>query len=160
MSSHLLDSATGSPPSQDSDDQEWLLIQQNMQAAVSLRTNLDTGLDDFGAIDDECVRAITFNSPGGASSTGTNYDEVILLRRSIELDEQAEYIDDYQTAMEGNFALMFAEATLRRLNARRIQKRELDLYELIDSLNLPDCPYCQWGERLEAAIVSAMTRTQ
>jgi hypothetical protein len=157
-SSHLLDSATSSPPSQDSDDQEWLLIQQNMQAAVSLGTSVDP--NDFGVIDDECVRAITFNSPGEASSTRTHLDEVVLRRRSMELSEEAEYIDDYQTTMEGNFALMFAEVTLRRMNVRRIQKRELDLYELIDSLNLPDYPYSQWGERLEAAIINAITRTQ
>jgi hypothetical protein len=38
-----------------------------------------------------------------------------------------------QLAMEGHCA----EFTKRRLNAKRAQKKELDVYDLIDSLNLP-----------------------
>jgi hypothetical protein len=77
-----------------------------------------------------------------------------LMRQSAELDEELSFIEDYKTSLEGNFALAFAEVTLRRLNARRIHKRELGLYAIIDGLSLPDYPYVQWAGRLEEAITA------
>jgi hypothetical protein len=145
-----------SPGSQESPDREWLLIQQGMQAASMMQTDVDPGLDE--PIEDGIVRAITFNSPDARSigASSRQQEELSLLRQSAELDDESSFIEDYKASMEGNFALVFAEVTLRRLNARRVQKRELDLYTMIDGLNLPDHPYAQWAARLEEAIVSAM----
>jgi hypothetical protein len=144
--------------SQDSDDQEWVRIQQQVQAAALIMGDLDGQVEELLTGDEECVRAITFDSPH-ETNLGQQH-EVALLRRSMELDEESQYIDEYLSSMEGNFALMFAEITLRRMNAKRVVKRNIDLYELIDSLNLPDYPQSQWGERLEAAIFNAMRSGQ
>jgi hypothetical protein len=157
LNSRLLDSGE-SPLSQDSDDQEWLRIQQRVQAAALVRSDMDGEVEELFTGDEECVCAITFDSAHGAN-LGQQH-EVALLRRSMELDEETQYIDDYVSSMEGNFALMFAEITLRRMNAERVVKRNIDLYDLIDSLNLPDYPQSQWGERLEAAIFIAMRSAQ
>jgi hypothetical protein len=150
------------PLSPDSGDDDWLNIQRGVSAAARLRAEIDTEVSALVADDDAdgCRRAITFTSPDtrklSLGAINTQREEVSLLRQSMELDEEAQYIEDYRAAMEGHFAVMFAEVTKRRLNAKRAEKKEFDVYELIDSLNLPDFPYTQWAERIESAIITAM----
>jgi hypothetical protein len=137
-------------------------MQQNIAAAARMRQDVDGEMEALlgDEDEDECRRAITFTSPGtrklSLGTITTQREEVGLLRRSMELDEEAQFTEDYQSAMEGHFAVMFAETTKRRLNAKRAEKKELDVYELIDSLNLPEFPYTEWGERIEIAVVDAM----
>jgi hypothetical protein len=139
-----------------------LNIQRDIAAAAQLRAEIDVEVDSLIAEEDAdvCRRAITFTSPDrrklSLGTINTQREEVSLLRQSMALDEEAQDIDDYRSAMEGHFAVVFAEVTKRRLNAKRVQEKELDIYELIDSLNLPDFPYTQWAERIENAIVTAM----
>jgi hypothetical protein len=133
-----------------------------MAQANQLGHELQNDLDEF-LLDEEydpCVRAITFDSPENRKlSIGTLIDqreEVSLLKRSAELDAERDFIEEYHASMEGNFALAFAEITKRRINCRRIAKKEFDVYELIDSLNLPEFPYLQWPAMIEDAIIRIM----
>jgi hypothetical protein len=80
----------------------------------------DEDVEQLSTDDEECVRAITFDSPHKVN-IGEQH-EIVLLRRSMELDDESQDIEDYVSSMEGNFVLMFAEITLRRMNVKRVVK--------------------------------------
>lgn len=141
-------------------DREWMRIQETMKEVNQLNLELQNEMPGvFFDPDEDCCRAITFDSPdreqGNRNPAVDQHEDVNLLRRSIELDEDNAEIEDYQVAMEENFMLMFAEITLRRLNAKRKCKKQIDIYEFVHSLNLRQYPHIQWANVLEDSICQA-----
>ena len=144
-------------------DREWMRIQQSMQEVNALNEELQNEfVYAFADHDDDCVRAITFDSPDRKPLDMDELDhqreEVYLLKRSLEIDEDNAAIADYIAAMQENFALMFAEVTLRRLNARKRLKTELDIQKFVASLNLGQYPPVQWANVLEHSICQAVVK--
>jgi hypothetical protein len=58
--------------------------------------------------------------------------------------------------LEGSFAVMFAEITLRRLNAKGVQKKRIDPDHFVNRVDLPDFPYTLWSDMIEKAVVEVM----
>lgn len=148
-------------PTADSADDDWDLIQMGMQEVSKLTKEVDEEFDNVMYDDDEdCVKALTFNSPGKhRMSLGTieqEREKVNLLKRSVELDEEDEFMDDYITAMNQNFMLMFTEVTKRRLNLSNGTNKDVDLYAIINSVHLEDQPVVEWASILEKAVEKAM----
>lgn len=142
-----------SPMSVCSNDAEWEEIQDQLRAVSEMGSDLNRELEDG----DDCVRAITFD--GHRPSLGSiakQREEVDVLKRSLELDEEAAFIDDYIASMEENFALTMAHLTMRRVNHIHGTHIELDVYELLNCLNLPDHPYTEWGQMIEQAVTTTM----
>jgi hypothetical protein len=79
------------------------------------------------------------------------------LRQSVELRDEEQFIADCQAALEGSFAVMFAEITLRRLNAKGVQKKRIDPDHFVNRLDLPDFPYTLWSDMIEKAVVAVMS---
>ena len=145
-----------SPMSPGSTDAEWAQIQEQLRAVSQMGDELNKEIEND---EDDCFRAITFESSGHRPSLGSiakQRAEVEMLKRSLELDEESQFIDDYRVAMEENFVLMMAQLTVRRLNHMHGTHKELDLCEIINAMNLPDHPYTEWGRIIEQAVTTAM----
>lgn len=145
----------------DSADEDWAMIQRSMNETSILNREMEEEFENAMYDDDEeCVKALTFNSPDKhRMSLGTieqEREKINLLKRSAELDDEDEFIDEYVTAMNQNFMLMFTEITKRRLNVNREVKKEIDIYEIINSVCLEDQPVVEWASILEKTIEEAM----
>ena len=80
-----------------------------------------------------------------------------LMKQSIALDSEIEYLNSTMDEMETNFKRLFAEATYRRLRMEyRIEHgkeaRKFNYHAVVKKLPLQDHPHVEWATMIEEAI--------
>lgn len=145
-----------------SSDAEWARIENNILENNRLAAELEEEIRGFEEEDMSIVRALTFDSPLkkrlSLSTIQSQKEELALVKRSMELDEEIEFLDANLDAIEENFKSMFVEITTKRALAILAKKTDnpklpvIDCYQLLEDLNLTDRPYIEWAAAIEKAI--------
>lgn len=80
---------------------------------------IEGDLDDLHDNEVEVVKALIFASPYSSNTIAyTNLvkkEEIELVKRSIQIDEEIDILNDYVGQAERNFKKMFLETTKRRI---------------------------------------------
>lgn len=148
-----------------SSDGEWARIEKNLEENQKITAELENEIKQLDDDDNSFVRALTFDSPPkkrSLSEIQSQKEELELIRRSMELDEEMEVLDATLDAIEENFKMMYAEITIKRAMAKLARKTEspkfnvINYFQLIEDLNLYDQPYIQWASLIEKAVFDKM----
>ena len=91
----------------------------------------------------------------------TQREELDLVRQSMELDDELEYLNAYIDSMQENFKIMFGEVTAKQCideftekNKRR--PKSINYYSIIEKLDLFSYPPVEWGLRIKDAIMNSL----
>lgn len=144
MNARLLGSST----SDASSDGEWAAIQNNIAETEKLCEELD---EEMGFL----MPNIESSKRMSLGTIAAKRQEIEKARRSLELDDELEYLSNYIDAMEANFKRMFINITKERLAIENPDKF-IDADCALDALDLHSHPYIEWPDIIEQAIVSRM----
>ncbi|OHS94127.1 hypothetical protein TRFO_39698 [Tritrichomonas foetus] len=91
----------------------------------------------------------------------THREELELVKKSMELDDEIEYLNAFIDAMEENFKTMFGEVTAKRLISEFEEKngrkpKTFNYYDVIDNIDLHVYPYVEWANKIEQAIAEKL----
>ena len=159
-------------PGNSSSDGEWAKFQAALneskeQSKMLEESDSDISFDDGD--DDDVARVLTFESSPVKSplkkrmSIGTinnERNEIALMKRDIELDEEIADLNAQQDAMEDAFRWMFSEITQQRIRAEMAAKgkktKNVNVNERIASLDLENVDHIEWATLLEQTIEKYM----
>ena len=145
-------------------DMEWTKLQKELEE----NKKYDEIFDELEVEDFDCVRELNFGSPNMKKSSlndiSMKREELQLMKKALELDEEVEFLLISKDAMEENFKTMFAEITYERIaEEQRSQfkkpKPPTFLYSLIQELELineEENDILSWASKIEEKIEEEM----
>lgn len=134
-----------------STDDEW----NNIQASLAKTRELEEEFEQEFEFEQ-----LTKRKPKMSLGTiNRKRDELELVKKSVDLDDELEYLQSFIDSMEENFKTLFSEITYKRCAAEfeEIHKRKpapINYCEIVEELNLRIFPHTEWAYRIEEAIVS------
>lgn len=134
-----------------STDSEWTRIQGQIANTHELQNQFE---DDIDYKKDDGYRRPRMS----IGTINKKREELELVKQSMDLDEQLEYLNALIDSMEENFKTMFGEITYKRCIAEFEAKNNrkpnpINYYQIIDELDLRIYPYIEWADKIEKAIV-------
>lgn len=144
-----------------SSEAEWEVIQNGMKQMK----NLEDEIESIQRDDSDVIRAITFNTPTRRRmSLGAIKEQragLEMVKYSMELDDELEYLDVTIQNMEENFKIMFSELTYKRIvtefeQVHHRKPKSIDYYRVIEQLDLSMYEYTDWSSIIEDAIAEEM----
>lgn len=137
-----------------STDSEWNRLQGQLATTHELHNQFEDSLMCQG----------DSNARKPKMSIGTinkKREELELVKQSMDLDEELEYLNALIDSMEENFKTMFGEVTMKRCVAEFEEKfgrkpNPINYYQIIDSLDLRIYPYIEWADKIEKAIINSL----
>ena len=135
-----------------STDSEWNSIQNKLSTNVMFQDDIDNSSYSKGGSRRPRMSIGTIN---------TQREELDLVRQSMELDDELEYLNAYIDSMQENFKIMFGEVTAKQCideftekNKRR--PKSINYYSIIEKLDLFSYPPVEWGLRIKDAIMNSL----
>lgn len=134
-----------------STDSEWNHLQGQIANAHELQNQFDN--------ENICSRDDNYRKPKMSIGTiNKKREELELVKQSMDIDEQLEYLNALIDSMEENFKTMFGEVTLKRCIAEFEEEynrkpNPINYYQIIDDLDLRIYPYIDWADKIEKAIM-------
>ena len=153
-------------PGNSSSDGEWARFQSALNESKEQSRMIEESDSDISFDDDEdsVARVLSFESSPVKKrmSIGTinnERNEIALMRRDMELDEEIADLNAQQDLMEETFRWMFSEITQQRICAELAaegKEPSQDVNQIVAALDLSEVDHIEWASIIEQAIEDNM----